>query len=379
MRNNFKPKATNVVTCSALVSYMAMQAAFAAGSSPQTTDYTTKIVMQPGLSLTFPVHDGLDSRWQHVGDYEFVAEIVESSDQSYAYKWMMTAPADAEGFRATEAADLRSSRRVSLFYPKNQSCTLVGCANAIRVSDATYNDLKRGGPAEFELDGPDSLLVHNQETMPVPHMIQLDGEEMVDVKVNGLTLPVRAIRARTDNNWHYWILDNPRFPIMLKGDGPFRWDPPAFAYAGGLPFQIGDEQNQGGAGGSGNPIAEARDVIKQLEKKGVATTYAIRFAFDSAALTPKSKLVLNELGSYLKKHKDLRLIVEGHTDIIGTMQYNITLSNKRAGAVKKYLETACSIAPSRLVAKGYGYTRPVATNTTSAGRALNRRSVFRKF
>lgn len=350
------------------------QCALAAGSS--TIDYTTKIVMQPGLSLTFPVHDGLDSRWQHVGDYSFVAEIVESGDHSYAYKWIMTPPADAEGFRATEGADIRFARRISLFYPKNQSCTLLGCANAIRVSDATYSDLKTGVPAEFELDGPDSLLVHNQETIPVPHMIQPEGEEMVDVNVNGFTLPVRAIKARTDNNWHYWILDNPRFPIMLKGDGPFRWDPPAFAYAGGLPFRIGDEPD---GKGTGDPIAEARDVIKQLEKKGVATTYAIRFAFDSAALTPKSKLILNELGSYLKSHKDVRLIVEGHTDIIGTMQYNIVLSNKRANSVKKYLQGACSIAPSRLVAKGYGYTKPVATNATSLGRALNRRSVFRKF
>ncbi len=73
------------------------------------------------------------------------------------------------------------------------------------------------------------------------------------------------------------------------------------------------------------------------------------------------------------KTPGLRFQVEGHTDSDGGAAYNLGLSQRRAQAVVDDLVTRYKIARSRLVAKGYGLTKPVAPNTTPAGKALNRR------
>ncbi|PIU57700.1 MAG: hypothetical protein COS89_03870, partial [Deltaproteobacteria bacterium CG07_land_8_20_14_0_80_38_7] len=67
--------------------------------------------------------------------------------------------------------------------------------------------------------------------------------------------------------------------------------------------------------------------------------------------------------------------VEGHTDWIGSDAYNEKLSDKRANAVRDYLIKK-GIAEERLVAKGFGESRPIADNNTTQGRALNRRTDF---
>ena len=81
---------------------------------------------------------------------------------------------------------------------------------------------------------------------------------------------------------------------------------------------------------------------------------------------------LNHLVEILNAHKDVSMMVEGHTDNSGAAAYNLSLSQKRADAVKKYLVNK-SVAADRLSAKGYGEEKPVADNSTSSGRAKNRR------
>ncbi|KXK35793.1 MAG: OmpA/MotB domain protein [Chlorobi bacterium OLB6] len=71
----------------------------------------------------------------------------------------------------------------------------------------------------------------------------------------------------------------------------------------------------------------------------------------------------------------VKIEISGHTDSIGTDGANITLSTDRARAVKTYL-VAAGIADSRMVAKGYGRSKPVATNATEEGRQENRRVEF---
>lgn len=333
----------------------------AAAKAKASEDYTNKLEMTPGLKLVFPVHDGVDTRWKPVGNYDFIAEI-EPVKEGYSYAWQMTSPANASGRRACDPQDMVNAHQVSLFYPDSQSCTMMGYTNLVRLSDNLFADIKTGEKTKFELDGPDSgIKVHNVEPIAVPHAIQMIGQEKLDITVNGRKVPVRAIKAQTDNGWHYWILDNARFPIMLKGEGPFLWDPPSFVYAG-----LGDSENEG------------KKIVRQLEATGEATTHLILFDFDKATLRPKSKLILNEVGRYLRDDKDVRLAVEGHTDIIGGMEYNMGLSRRRAAAVKNYLINSCSIAESRLESAGFGYTRPLADNKTAAGRQQNRRVVFKK-
>ena len=66
-------------------------------------------------------------------------------------------------------------------------------------------------------------------------------------------------------------------------------------------------------------------------------------------------------------------IIEGHTDRVGTADHNMKLSLRRAEAVVNYLVEHFGIERSRLSAKGYGFSRPIAYNSTAEGRALNRR------
>jgi OOP family OmpA-OmpF porin len=74
----------------------------------------------------------------------------------------------------------------------------------------------------------------------------------------------------------------------------------------------------------------------------------------------------------LNEQPDLRLVIEGHTDAVGAEAYNETLSQRRAQSVVRWL-TDRGIDADRLKAVGYGESRPVSTNESSQGRALNRR------
>jgi OmpA-OmpF porin, OOP family len=102
----------------------------------------------------------------------------------------------------------------------------------------------------------------------------------------------------------------------------------------------------------------------------------VNFATAKAVILESSYPVLSEVVSILKEHEEVtKLSVEGHTDNRGSSKYNKTLSQKRANSVMKYLVDN-GISASRLVAKGYGFERPIATNDTEEGRAENRRVEF---
>jgi OmpA-OmpF porin, OOP family len=97
------------------------------------------------------------------------------------------------------------------------------------------------------------------------------------------------------------------------------------------------------------------------------------FATGSFKLLPKSFKALNEVSELLKSDETLMIDVDGHTDSQGDDAKNQTLSDNRAKAVKDYLVSK-GIAEDRLKSTGYGETKPVADNTSAAGRAKNRRT-----
>jgi outer membrane protein OmpA-like peptidoglycan-associated protein len=101
--------------------------------------------------------------------------------------------------------------------------------------------------------------------------------------------------------------------------------------------------------------------------------YGIHFDVDSAHIQPRSEPVIADIAQIMHDTAGLRFQVEGHTDSDGGAAYNLGLSQRRAQAVVDDLVARHAIARSRLVAKGYGLTKPVAPNTTAAGKALNRR------
>lgn len=101
----------------------------------------------------------------------------------------------------------------------------------------------------------------------------------------------------------------------------------------------------------------------------------VTFVTGSAKLTKQATNELDELVVILNKHTSLNLNIDGHTDNTGSAKVNMTLSQKRADAVKAYL-TGKGIEDNRLMATGYGQEKPVASNTTAGGRAENRRVEF---
>jgi OOP family OmpA-OmpF porin len=98
----------------------------------------------------------------------------------------------------------------------------------------------------------------------------------------------------------------------------------------------------------------------------------VNFDFDKAVIRADGKPVLDAAIQTLKEQPDVRVSVEGHTDSVGSDAYNQRLSERRAQAVADYL-AAGGIARSRMSARGYGESKPVASNATDDGRAQNRR------
>lgn len=101
------------------------------------------------------------------------------------------------------------------------------------------------------------------------------------------------------------------------------------------------------------------------------TTPQGNFAFDRTEITPQFARDLDALAEVLIKN-DVGIYINGHTDWIGSEQYNMNLSERRASGVEMYLYDQ-GVAPELLEARGYGETQPIADNTTVEGRAINRR------
>jgi OOP family OmpA-OmpF porin len=83
--------------------------------------------------------------------------------------------------------------------------------------------------------------------------------------------------------------------------------------------------------------------------------------------------VIGKVADFMKEYPTTNTVIEGHTDNRGKYEYNIKLSERRAESVRSYLVEKFGIESSRLSTKGYGYTKPVATNETAEGRQRNRR------
>jgi outer membrane protein OmpA-like peptidoglycan-associated protein len=110
-----------------------------------------------------------------------------------------------------------------------------------------------------------------------------------------------------------------------------------------------------------------------IQKHQRIRIYGIHFDYDSAHIQPRSEPVIADIAVLMKANPTWHFEVSGHTDSDGGAAYNLNLSQRRAQSVVNDLVTRYQIARSRLVAKGYGLSRPVASNATDAGKALNRR------
>ncbi len=113
-------------------------------------------------------------------------------------------------------------------------------------------------------------------------------------------------------------------------------------------------------------------MMAKLDAEGRIALYGILFDFDRASLQQASSEQLQDVVTLLVANPDLKLEIQGHTDNVGSADYNLQLSQRRAESVRQYL-LLFGIDPSRLQARGYGESTPVAPNDSDENRALNRR------
>lgn len=123
----------------------------------------------------------------------------------------------------------------------------------------------------------------------------------------------------------------------------------------------------------GMELKLASEMEQEITNQGRALLYGILFDYDSDVVKPESEPALEEIKKLLDGTPSLELLVVGHTDNQGSLEYNLDLSRRRARSVVKALVARYGIAAARLEGHGVGFLAPVASNDTDEGRAKNRR------
>ena len=184
----------------------------------------------------------------------------------------------------------------------------------------------------------------------------------------------------------YFLTEN----VALRADGRHIFDLSDktinnWEYSAGLTFLVGGQKAVAAAAEApaeaapeAAPLAEAPlEPVPAAEPTPghykYCVTMHIEFDIDRALIRPEYRDEVAKVGDFMKKYPTTTAVIEGHSDNVGTYNHNLELSQRRAESVVTYLVENFGIDRSRLVAKGYGFSRPVADNATDEGRQKNRR------
>lgn len=116
-------------------------------------------------------------------------------------------------------------------------------------------------------------------------------------------------------------------------------------------------------------------VIEPPKVRTIVVRLDVKFEFNKDVILEVDGEELETIASAMRAHDDIDLVLQGHTDSLGASEYNLSLSERRAEAVKAKLSADYGIASERISTQGYGETRPIETNDTREGRQRNRRVV----
>jgi outer membrane protein OmpA-like peptidoglycan-associated protein len=118
------------------------------------------------------------------------------------------------------------------------------------------------------------------------------------------------------------------------------------------------------------------EIVQVAQDASRYRTQSIQFEFDSDQMKGNFKIILKELQEYLSEKPFKKLVIEGHTDSVGKESYNLSLSIRRAAAIKRYMSQTYQIEAAKIQAIGFGETKPISDNANYQGRATNRRVEF---
>ena len=192
------------------------------------------------------------------------------------------------------------------------------------------------------------------------------GVAKFPVLINGRRVELPAVRAQgmlalggVQAPFEMVLYDHPQHPLALR-----------LAYGGrgeGFPFKP----------------RFAREIVRidypddgmrqALERDCRAEVAGIYFDFNRDSLKPESDRALETMAGLLREMSGRKMVIEGHTDDVGTESYNEALSARRAAAVREALVSGQGVAPDSVSTRGFGEKRPIESNETIAGRARNRR------
>lgn len=122
---------------------------------------------------------------------------------------------------------------------------------------------------------------------------------------------------------------------------------------------------------SGTPVGYSVDAVGCRMKEPVLAKYA-SFESGENTMTPESVVVIDEIGTYLTRHPEAKVIISGYTDDTGDPSSNMKLSQERAEHVYNYLSSNFNIDKDSLIIRWFGELNPIASNKTDLGRQLNR-------
>jgi hypothetical protein len=365
-----------------------------------------------GLTLTNTVFSNVVASIGSFGamDTEDLFTLKTVAPEGLTYQIKMSAPGNQKleelahrllWYRNVRHEDLEESARMTLLYASTDPESYGGQTFA-ETSRKVLAALKAGaetpfvfGPyASMQADGsPLAALAQSENAKPVPaparsggappipdmgtlfHMLfgsarhyyrgtlhRFEPQDVpVAVLVNGVRTNLPAVHATGNFTFgqespvkiEVWWLDNSDWPLTL------RW---SFGSGSSLLTRIDWQETDTNA------------MAQKLQGTSChVELHGIYFNSGSAVLLEESDPMLKQVAELIKASPAASLTIDGHTDNIGSAEYNQTLSEQRASAVRDALVTRYGIAAGRLSAKGYGLTRPVETNATVEGRAHNRR------
>ena len=241
----------------------------------------------------------------------------------------------------------------------------------------------------------DALYYLNPRGKLHPYLAFGAGQLKRDWDVPNGTLDETDEEANAGAGLHYFLSDN----FSLRADARYLFgfedDTSDFTVSAGLAYRFGaapkpapkaaPEPERLDSDGDGvyddmdecpNTRAGARVDNRGCEikvSKVASVKLLVHFKFDKDDVQAHYFSDIKGLADFLKRFEDIHVDIEGHTDSMGSEEYNQDLSQRRANAVMEILQNEYGIAAYRLEAKGYGESRPVASNDTTEGRAENRR------
>lgn len=298
-----------------------------------------------------------------VGDYETLRTITEINPKSYTMHRIGEAPADSgEGLipidlkRRVRAQDQLHSRNVRLEWHSTDRESMTG--NVPGISCDVFQELRTKGTAQLTYISIGAVAGFGGQAGQLTGTVTVVDRKPVEMLVNRRTVLLPALHVQGDlqgdgvrERFDFHVVDDPDNPLMLRA---------------------GIKRSEGRILAIEYPLA-ADKLTRTLRTTEALELSGIYFAFASATLRTESDETLVQLAQALKAFPSWRFRIEGHTDAIGNDASNLTLSKRRAEAVRGALVTRFDVPAAQLTTDGYGEKRPRQTNDTDVGRARNRR------